>query len=102
MAHLPLLLASVFTGFLLCWPHPVLRPLLVVWVLAGLYVGRDFAIFCHYAPFLVLVVWAAAATLVAKANSISKFGASHAVIPAVITFAIAAVFIARVYSFNKE
>jgi hypothetical protein len=102
MAHLPLLLASVFAGFLLCWPHPVLRPLLVVWVLAGLYLGRDIAIFCHYAPFLVLVVWAAVATLVAKAPAISKFGASHAVIPALISFGIAVVFIAHVYHSSKE
>ncbi|HTC94841.1 MAG TPA: hypothetical protein VK699_15475 [Terriglobales bacterium] len=102
MAHLPLLLASVFTGFLLCWPHPVLRLLLVVWILAGLYLGRDFAILCHYAPFLVLVVWAAAAILVAKAPAISKFGASHTVIPAVISFGVAVVFIAHVYRSNKE
>src|SRR5581483_123478 len=102
MAHLPLFLASIFTGFLLCWPHPMLRPLLVVWVLAGLYLGRDFAIFCPYAPFLVLVVWAAAATLAAKAPAISKFGASHVVLPAAITLGVAVVFIARVYYSNKE
>jgi hypothetical protein len=39
--HGPLIFASVFVGFFLCWPHPMLRPLLTIWVLGGIYLGRD-------------------------------------------------------------
>jgi hypothetical protein len=99
--HIPLLLASVFVGFLLCWPHPMLRPLLAIWVLAGLYLGRDLAIFCHYAPPLTLVTWAAVMTVVIKAPSIAKFGASHVVIPAVLSFVVALLFIGRIYRSGK-
>jgi hypothetical protein len=99
--HIPLLLASVFVGFLLCWPHPMLRPLLVVWVLAGLYLGRDLAILCHYAPLLTLVVWVAVMTVVVKALAIARFGASHVVIPAVLSLAVAVLFIGQIYRSGK-
>ncbi len=102
MVHLPLLAGCIFVGFLLCWPHPVLRPLLAVWVLAGLYLGRDLAIFCHYAPPLTLVALAAVMTVFVKAPSIAKFGASHVAIPAVLSIAVAAVFIAHVYRSRKR
>ena len=102
VVHIPLLLASIFIGFMLCWPHPMLRPLLVVWVLAGLYLGRDLAIFCHYAPLLTLVVWIAVMTVVVKASSISRFGASHLVIPAVLSLAVAVLFIARIYRSSRQ
>jgi hypothetical protein len=100
--HIPLLAASIFIGFMLCWPHLMLRHLLVVWVLAGLYLGRDLAIFCHYAPLLTLVMWVAVMTVVVKAPSISKFGASHVVMPAVLSLAVAALFIAHIYRSSKQ
>ncbi len=100
--HIPLLVAGVLAGFLLCWPHSILRPLLMVWVLAGLYLGRDLAIFCHYAPPLTLVALAAVMTVFVKAPSIAKFGASHAAIPAVLSIAVAAVFIVHIYRSRKR
>ncbi len=100
--HIPLLVAGVLAGFLLCWPHSILRPLLMVWVLAGLYMGRDLAIFCHYAPPLTLVALAAVMTVFVKAPSIAKFGASHAAIPAVLSIAVAAVFIVHIYRSRKR
>jgi hypothetical protein len=102
VVHIPLLAASIFIGFMLCWPHPMLRPLLVVWILAGLYLGRDLAIFCHYAPLLTLVTLAGVMTVVVKALSISKFGASHVVMPAVLSLAVAALFIAHIYRLRKQ
>jgi hypothetical protein len=39
--HGPLIFSSALVGFLLCWPHPMLRPFLIVWVFAGFYLGRD-------------------------------------------------------------
>jgi hypothetical protein len=100
MVHLPFLLGSTFLGFLLCWPHLLLRPLLAVWVVAGLYLGRDFAIFCHYAPFLVLLVWGAVALLVAKAHVISAFAASHPLTAAAISLLLAALFLAQVWRYK--
>src|SRR5260370_36757119 len=96
VVHIPLLLASIFIGFMLCWPHPMLRPLLVVWVLAGLYLGRDLAIFCHYAPLLTLMTLAAIMTVIVKALSISNFGASHVVLPAVLSLSLSIIFCLRV------
>lgn len=88
--HGPLLLAFTFTGFFLCWPHPVLRLMMIVWVVAGLYFGRDIAIYCHYAPILTLIVWAVCLVLLAKAQAIARFGAAHVVAPAVLSAAVLA------------
>jgi hypothetical protein len=83
--HGPLIMAFTFTGFALCWPHPALRWLLIVWAVAGLYFGRDIAIYCHYAPILTLIVWAVCAVVLVKAQSIARFGASHVVVPGLLS-----------------
>src|SRR5258708_33394051 len=62
----PFFFAFLFVGFFFCLPHPPLRPLLIVWILAGLYLGRDIAIYCHYAPLLTLLSWTAAGALPIK------------------------------------
>ena len=100
MAHLPFLLSSTLVGFLLCWPHPLLRPLVAVWFLAGLYLGRDFAIFCHYAPFLVLAVWAGVVFLLPKARVIGAFGTSHTAMAAALSLAVAVLLLAQVYRYK--
>jgi len=91
--HGPLMMAFAFTGFALCWPHPALRWLLIVWAVAGLYFGRDIAIYCHYAPILTLIVWAVCAVVLVKAQSIARFGAAHGVVPVVLSGAVAAVLV---------
>jgi hypothetical protein len=83
--HGPFIFALSFIGFLLCWPHPVLRGLVIVWALAGLYLGRDIAILCHYNPLLTLISWAAFAAVLFKINFIAKFGAAHSLLPAVLS-----------------
>src|SRR5258708_27506248 len=88
--HIPVLLAFSFTGFLLCWPHPALRALLIFWIAAGLYFGRDVAIYCHYAPLLTLIVWGGCLVLLAKIQAVAKFGAGHVVVPALLTLSRAA------------
>jgi len=80
----------------------MLRPLVVVWFLAGLYLGRDIAIFCHYALPLALVVWVAAFIALSKSLLIGRFGASHVVAPALISFAIAGVFLWRIYRSSQQ
>jgi hypothetical protein len=71
--HLPLFFIFALTGFLLCGPSV----LLVVWLIAGLYLGRDIAIFSHYAPFLLLVIWAAMLWLSSQARAVAQFGRQH-------------------------
>jgi hypothetical protein len=86
--HGPLLLTFTSVGFLLCWPHTVLRPALIVWFIAGLYLGRDVAILCHYAPLLTLTSWGVSAIVLVKSASIARFGMSHTVVPAILSVAV--------------
>lgn len=87
--HIPLLLAFSFTGLILCGPHPFLRALLIFWVAAGLYFGRDIAIYCHYAPLLTLIVWGGCLLLLVKIQTIAKFGATHIAVPSLLSLAVA-------------
>jgi hypothetical protein len=77
--HGPLFLAFTLVGFLLCWPQPMMRPLIPLWALAGLYLGRDLAIFCHYSPLLTLICWASSGFVLLDPAPIASFGAQHAV-----------------------
>jgi hypothetical protein len=83
--HGPLIVASTLAGFLLCWPHGILRPLLALWVLAGLYLGRDIAILCHYSPLLTLLSWAASGFVLFKPGPIANFGRSHIMMAAALS-----------------
>jgi hypothetical protein len=67
-----------------------------------LYLGRDVAIFCHYALPLALIVWVAVFVALSKAPLILKFGASHVVVPALISLTVASLFVARVYRSSKQ
>ena len=83
--HGPFILCFSVVGVLLCWPHSLLRPLLICWVLAGVYLGRDIAILCHYNPLLTLISWAAFGIVLLKAVPIARFGAAHIAIPGIIS-----------------
>jgi hypothetical protein len=91
--HGPLFFAFLFVGLFLCGPHAVLRPFLIVWILAGLYLGRDIAIYCHYAPLLTLLSWTAAGAVFIKPAPIARFGASHPVVSATLSALLAALLI---------
>lgn len=101
--HGPLLFVFSLTGFCLCWQHPLLRLFLAVWILAGLYLGRDIAVFCHYAPLLTLACWAICAVAIHKAKSIAVFGAAHGFMAALFSLAAALVLFltARVMTRNR-
>jgi hypothetical protein len=100
--HGPLILASALLGFLLCWPHAVLRPLMIVWVLAGLYLGRDIAVLCHYNGLLTLLSWGASALVFIKPAPIAKFGASHVVVPALLSAALGTVLFLVAFAMTRE
>jgi type VI protein secretion system component VasK len=73
VAHRFFFLAIVVLGLLLCGASP----LLVIWAAAGIYLGRELAILCHYAPVLFLLVMAALCTLLATAKPLALFGRQH-------------------------
>lgn len=72
-AHIPFFLALSLSGLLLCG----VKPLLLVWVLGGLYLGRDVAIVCHYALILLPAIWAAMFVVAAETKRIELFGRRH-------------------------
>lgn len=76
-AHLPFLVALSATGVSLCGSTGALRPLVLVWMVAGLFIGRDLAIVCHYAPFLLLVIWAAMYAVIVESQRLATFGRQH-------------------------
>lgn len=86
--HAPLILAASLAGFLLCWPHAMLRPLLLVWLLAGLYLGRDVTILCHYNPLLTLMTWVGSALVLFRPAPIADFGRSHTAAVGALTLAV--------------
>jgi hypothetical protein len=88
--HWPLILAFSVVGVLLCWPHSGLRPLLIFWAVAGVYLGRDITILCHYNPLLTLLSWAAFGIVLLKPVPIARFGAAHVVMPAIISVVVGA------------
>jgi hypothetical protein len=96
-AHIPFLAALGMTGILLCGSNPLLRPLIIVWVVAGLFLGRDLAIICHYAPPLLLLIWAAMYAVVAEAKPLGAFGRRHPAVGVLLTVVLLAlqIWIAR-------
>jgi hypothetical protein len=100
--HGPLIFAFSLLGFLLCWPHPVLRPLVAAWMLAGLYLGRDVTVLCHYNPLLTLGCWAGSTFVLVRHEPIARFGASHVVIPAVLSLAVSAVLFLVAFLMTRE
>lgn len=96
-AHLPFLVALSATGVLLCGSNATLRPLVLVWFVAGLFLGRDVAIVCHYAPFLVLLIWAAMYAVIAESQRLGGLGRRHPAAGLLLTFLLIAmqIWIAR-------
>lgn len=100
--HAPLILAFSLVGLFLCGSHALLRPLVAVWMLAGLYLGRDITILCHYSPLLTLVSWAAFAIVLFRPAPIIRFGASRIVISALLSLAVGAVLFFVAYVTTRE
>lgn len=56
LVHLPVVLFSTLLGIWLCFGDLWLYPLFGLYLVVGLYFGRDLAIFAHYNPFITLGV----------------------------------------------
>lgn len=100
--HGPLIVCFSLLGFSLCWPHAVLRPLLIFWALAGMYLGRDITIFCHYSPLLTLLCWAAFVIVLLKHVSIARFGAAHLAIPGILSAVAGALVFLVAYAMTRK
>lgn len=99
--HLPVILMATVTGMMLCLPHPVLKPLLVIWIVAGVYFGRDFAILCHYAPILTLLTWALFVAFIVYAPRYKGFGAAHPTLAIVLSAVLLALEIVMAWKFGE-
>ena len=62
--HFPVWAMFILAGAGLCYPDKRLWPLMLIWVVAGLYLGRDLAIYCHYNILPALLVWAITIALI--------------------------------------
>ena len=56
LVHVPLFLIFLFIGLYLNLGTPWLRPFIVLYIVIGLYLGRDIAIYAHYYPLIILAV----------------------------------------------
>lgn len=63
--HGPVILLFIWLGAWLCLGEPWLYALLAVYVIAGVYLGRDLAILAHYNPLITLVVLGGTVWLIA-------------------------------------
>lgn len=59
MVHLPILIGFLLLGWSFCRASHYLWPLMLIYFVAGLYIGRDWAIGAHYNPLITLLVWGA-------------------------------------------
>ena len=54
--HIPLFLMFLFIGLYLNLDTTWLRPFIALYIVLGLYLGRDIAIYAHYNPLITLAV----------------------------------------------
>jgi hypothetical protein len=98
--HLPVALALIDVGFLLCRQSPWFPAALAIYAIAGLYVGRDLAILAHYNGLITLAVWLGGAFLVFESDRVSAWALSLTAtfphVPLVVTAAMLLGFVAHV------
>lgn len=56
LVHLPLFLVFLFLGLYLNLGTTWLRPFIILYLVIGLYLGRDIAIYAHYNPLIILAI----------------------------------------------
>jgi len=56
LIHLPLFLIFLFIGLYLNLGTPWLRPFIILYIVIGLYLGRDIALYVHYYPLIIVAV----------------------------------------------
>jgi hypothetical protein len=56
LVHIPLFLILLYIGLYLNLGTPWLRPFILLYIVIGLYLGRDIAVYAHYVPLITLAV----------------------------------------------
>lgn len=72
-----------------------MSPFILIWVVAGIYFGRDFAILCHYIPGAFLACWFLLAVVASKASAMRDYGIAHHAVAAAATATVALLVIGR-------
>ena len=54
--HIPLFFIFLYLGLYLNTGTPWLKPFIILYIIIGLYAGRDIAIYAHYMPLITLAV----------------------------------------------
>jgi len=72
LVHLPVIGAFLVLGLLLLGHAPHLLPLLPLYLVLGVYLGRDLSILCHYAPLLTVACLAGALAGLAFVKEIAE------------------------------
>ena len=98
IVHLPIVLLFLVLGASLTLAEPYLWPLFLIYLAAGLYLGRDLAILAHYNLLITLVVLGGFIWLMASLDAIRALlsGARDPVLSLAITLSVAAGFCAWV------
>jgi hypothetical protein len=98
IVHLPIALFLLALGASLTLSEPYLWPLLLVYLVAGLYLGRDLAIVAHYVPLITLGVLGGFIWLIASPDTLRALlsGSRNPVLSLAITLSVAAGFCAWV------
>lgn len=103
IVHVPVWAMLTFLGMALCLPHGYLGWAILLWSLAGLYFGRDLAIYCHYIPLLTLVLLSGCVFAWANADRVFKWGEHHSPLLAMtLTFSLGAFLVWSCLRFAKE
>ena len=56
IVHIPLFLIFLYIGLYLNLGTPWLRPFIILYIVIGLYLGRDIAVYAHYNPLITVAV----------------------------------------------
>ncbi len=98
IVHVPIALFFLVLGASLTLWDPYLWPLLLVYLLAGLYLGRDLAIFAHYNLLITLAVIGGFIGLMASPDTLRALlsGSRNPVLSFAVTLSVAAGFFAWV------
>jgi len=96
--HLPIALFILVLGASLTLSEPYLWPLLPVYLVAGIYLGRDLAILAHYNPLITLAVLGGFIWLIASPDTLRALlsGSRNPVLSLAVTLSVAAGFCAWV------
>ena len=105
--HIPLFFIFLYLGLYLNWETPELRPFMILYLILGLYVGRDVAVYAHYMPLLILAVVAVVIFAPSLVKGVlmplkTSLGNSFPVFAALVDIAVLAAFVWYVHHWIRK